>query len=72
MESLSAPEPIRPKRPDKAGDTSARKLLATAGLLMAVQLSLLLGLAYVVRSLKNVKLTLRLKLKRDDRGEKKY
>jgi len=39
---------------------------------MATLLSLLVGLAYVVRSLKNVKLTLHLKLKRDDRAEKKY
>ena len=53
-------------------DISSRKILSSGGLVMAVLLSLLLGLAYVVRSLKNVKLTLTLKLKRDDRAEKKY
>jgi len=51
---------------------AAKKLLAAAGLVTAILLSLLLGLAYVVRSLKNVKLTLHLKLKRDDKAEKKY
>lgn len=48
------------------------KILSTGVLLMAILLSLLLGLSFVVRSLKNVKLILRLKLKRDDKAEKKY
>lgn len=53
-------------------ESTPAKLFSAAGLLMTILLSLLLGLAYVVRSLKNVKLSLLLKLKRDDRAEKKY
>lgn len=48
------------------------KILSVGGLVVGILLALLVGLAYVVRSLKNVKLTLHLKLKRDDRAEKKY
>lgn len=50
----------------------SKKILSSGGLVMGVLLALLLGLAYVVRSLKNVELTLNLNLKRDDRAEKKY
>lgn len=50
----------------------SRKVLSTGGLIAATLLSLLLGLAFVVRSLKNVKLVLHLKLKKDDKAEKKY
>lgn len=53
-------------------ESTPAKLLSSSGLLMAILLSLLFGLAYIVRSLKNVKLSLLLKLKRDDRAEKKY
>jgi hypothetical protein len=54
------------------GDSASKKLFSTGGLLASILLSLLFGLSYVVRSLKNVNLTLFLKLKRDDRAEKKY
>lgn len=65
-------------KPDLSGSDSAsggdpsKKILSSGGLVMGVLLALLLGLAYVVRSLKNVELTLNLNLKRDDRAEKKY
>jgi hypothetical protein len=66
------PEPEQPKGPKKPKDNPSSKILSTGGLLMAILLSLLFGLAYVVRSLKNVKLTLHLKLLRDDKSQKKY
>lgn len=47
------------------------KIMSTSGLVVAVLLSLLIGLAFVVRSLKNVKLGLGLKLKRNERMEEK-
>ena len=57
---------------EKVAGGAPGKIVSTGGLLMVTLLSLLLGLAYVVRSLKNVKLNLLLGLKRDDRAEKKY
>ena len=53
-------------------DRSSRKVLSTSVLIVAILGALLGGLAYVVRSLKNVDLTLLLILKRDDKAEKKY
>jgi hypothetical protein len=53
-------------------EPTSNKILSTGGLVAGILLALLGGLAYVVRSLKNVKLTLHLKLKRDDRAKKKY
>jgi len=61
-----------PRAVEKVATGAPGKILSTGGLIMSVLLSLLLGLAYVVRSLKNVKLSLKLNLKRDDRAEKKY
>jgi len=72
MNSPNTLESGESKGQSKPKETSALRILSTGGLLMATLLSLLVGLAYVVRSLKNVKLTLHLKLKRDDRAEKKY
>jgi len=53
-------------------DDSSQKLLATSVLIVVILGALLGGLAYVVRSLKNVELTLLLNLRRDDKAEKKY
>lgn len=58
--------------PDQEQDQSSRKLLSSGALISAILLSLLGGLALVVRSLRNVDLTLLLNLKRDDKGDKKY
>jgi hypothetical protein len=57
---------------EKVVQSAPGKLLGSGGLLLSILFSLLLGLGFVVRSLKNVKLTLKLTLKRDDRAEKKY
>lgn len=56
--------------PENAKDNASAKIVSTGFLLMVVLLSLLFGLGYVVRSLKNVELIL--SLKRDDKAEKKY
>jgi hypothetical protein len=61
-----------PQQSDGNPSGAPKKILSAGGLVMTILLSLLLGLAVVVRSLRNVKLTLRLKLLRDDRAEKKY
>lgn len=71
-DSSSSPVAQASQAVGKAAEGAPGKILSTGGLLMATLLSLLLGLAYVVRSLKNVKLMLKLTLKRDDRAEKKY
>jgi hypothetical protein len=57
---------------DQETDEPSRKLLSKAVLMIAILGALLGGLAFVVRSLKNVELTLLLVLKRDDKAEKKY
>jgi hypothetical protein len=54
--------------PDNEGPS--RKLLSTGALMGAILLSLLGGLALVVRSLRNVDLTLLLNLKRDDKAKR--
>lgn len=56
----------------KVAKSTPGKIFSTGGLLMALLLSLLFGLAYLVRSLKNVKLTLRLMLKRNGKARKKH
>jgi len=48
------------------------KIISTSILIGVLLISLLGGLALVVRSLRNVSLTLNLDLKKDDTGEKKY
>jgi hypothetical protein len=63
---------VIPETTEKITGSAAGKILSSGGFSIATLLSLLFGLAYVVRSLKNVKLTLLLRLKRDDRAEKKY
>lgn len=52
-------------------DTS-KKTLAVSVLIGTILVTLLGGLAFVVRSLRNVDLTLFLELKKDDTREKKY
>lgn len=49
-----------------------KKILATAALIGVTLVALLGGLALVVRSLRNVQLSLHLDLKKDDKAEKKY
>jgi hypothetical protein len=51
-------------------EPTSKKILSTGGQIAAIALALFGGFAYVVRSLKNVKLSLHLKLKRDDRDKK--
>jgi len=47
--------------------------IISSGILIGILLTALLGgLALVIRSLRNVSLTLNLDLKKDDTGEKKY
>jgi hypothetical protein len=53
-------------------DETPNKLLSTAVLIAAILLTLLGGLALVVRSLRNVELKLNLELKKDDKAQKKY
>jgi hypothetical protein len=53
-------------------DETPNKLLSTAVLIGAILLTLLGGLALVVRSLRNVELKLNLELKKDDKAQKKY
>jgi hypothetical protein len=53
-------------------DGASNKVLSTAFLVGAILLTLLGGLALVVRSLRNVELKLNLELKKDDKAEKKY
>lgn len=72
LKKLTSPDGSSESKKPKVSSAAVGKILSTGGLIMAILLSLLLGLAYVVRSLKNVKLTLHLKLLRDDKGEKKY
>jgi hypothetical protein len=49
-----------------------KKLLSTGFLVGSILVTFLSGLALVVRSLRNIKLTLYFKLKKDDKAEKKY
>lgn len=67
---MDKPSSLSDSEPSNAGPS--KRILSSGGLVVGVLLALLLGLAYVVRSLKNVELTLNLNLKRDDRAEKKY
>jgi hypothetical protein len=53
-------------------DKSHNKIFSVSVLIGVLLVSLLGGLALVVRSLRNVGLTLVLDLKKDDTGEKKY
>lgn len=54
------------ERATKATRRLPAKILSTGGLLIAIVLALLLGLAFVLRSLKNIKLSLRLMLRRNE------
>jgi hypothetical protein len=53
-------------------DDKSKKVLATGVTASVILVSLLGGLALVVRALKNVNLNLFLELKKDDKAEKKY
>jgi hypothetical protein len=53
-------------------DSSSKKIFSTSALIGTILTTLLGGLALVVRSLRNVNLTLYLELKKDDKAEKKY
>ena len=53
-------------------DVASHKILTTSVLVGTILVTLLGGLSLVVRSLRNVDLTLFLDLKRDDKAEKKY
>jgi hypothetical protein len=53
-------------------DEPSKKILSSGVLVGIVLVTLLGGLALVVRSLRNVELKLNLELKKDDAAEKKY